>query len=192
MNRNAADGDVCVRHAPMAQIGGPLTGRAEIMIARLVHPQPMRFVIGRHGEMRRRQFVAFPQRGDQLGRQKVRVDDDVPRLGFQKPQERGHVQLLKRQSQTIGISLRRGGPIHQVVKVAQYVGCFVDEVEIGLAIHPPKSGVRELEHVEIPHFGGRVDLLERKFDRLGRPQVAGANGRGEDEHSFRHLRSPGE
>ena len=69
--------------------------------------------------------------------------------------------------------VRRGETraIHQVVKVAQHVRRFVDEVEIRLRIDTAKGGIRQLEHVDILDDGLRIELFERQLDSLRRPQM---------------------
>lgn len=148
------------------------------MVARLVHPQAVCLEIGGDGELRRGELVGLSQRGNQFGGKKVRVDDDVPRFGFEKPQEARHVQLLERQAEAIAFPLRRSGTIHQVVKIPEDVRGLIHEVEVRLAIQSAKGGVRELEHVDVLDLRARVKLSQGELDRLGRSQMSCSHRRG--------------
>ena len=169
------------RHAPGTQVQRALLGGGEVTLARLVDPEPVRLEIGRHGRLRHGELAFAAQGGDDLGRQEMRVDDQVARLVLEQPHERLQVELLDQQPQLVAaIAPRKTGPVEHVVEVTEDVRRLVDQVEIRLAVDAAEGGVGQGEHVEVPDNGLGADLAQGQLDRLGRPHVPRPDRRRQD------------
>src|SRR5579884_1850827 len=75
MNRNAGDGNILLRHAPMLQIAAAFGRGREIALAGLIDPESMRLKIGGRRHMRQGQLALAPQGGNDLGGQEMCIDD---------------------------------------------------------------------------------------------------------------------
>ena len=156
------------------------------MLAGLVDPQPMRLEIGGHGDLRHRHFVLLAQGRDDLGRQEMRVDDQVPLLALEEANQLAEVELFQGEAEAVAAVLAGpAGLIEQVVEIAEDVRRVVDQVKVSPAIDPAKQGVGQLEDVLIAHGGRGQHLAQGQLDRLGGPEMAGTDGRGQDKDAGR-------
>ena len=171
----------------MLQIAGPFLRGGEVAIARLIDPQAMRFEIGGHCRMRHGQFLPCAQMGDDLRRQEVRVDDQVPRFLLEKLQKHLEVELFQAEPELVAPALG-GGPIEQIVKVAEHVRGHVDQIEIELAIEPAKEPVGHFQHVVIFHVGVGHHFSQGDLDSLGGTHMTCTNGCGQDQNARCHGR----
>ena len=126
----------------------------------------------------------LPQRGDDLGRQEVRVDDHVPRAPLQQPEELPQVELLDQQPQAVALALRRGRRGRAGRRSTRDVRRLVDQVEIRPAVEPAEGGVGEVQHVEVLDGRRGIELPQGHFDGLGRAEMAGADRGREDEDAL--------
>ena len=69
------------------------------------------------------------------------------------------------------------------------MGGLVDEVEVELPIDSTEEAVSHFEDIDVPHGGIGELLAKRQFHGFGRAQVAGADGRGQDENTQGHAKS---
>jgi hypothetical protein len=80
-----------VRDSARAEVERPFLGRREIALAWVVHPQTMGIEVGGNGDLGNVKAFRATQRGNDLRRQKVGVDNEVPRLCFENADERAKV-----------------------------------------------------------------------------------------------------
>ena len=79
--------------------------------------------VGGDDHLRNVEFALSPQRGDDLGRQEVRVDDEVPRFGLQEADEAAQVEPFQGEAESVGArDGRAAGAIEEIVEVAVNVG----------------------------------------------------------------------
>src|SRR5262249_17907264 len=67
VDRDAGDADVAGGDAPVLQVEGALLGGGEVVLAGLVHPQPVRLEVGRHRHLRDLHPAGPAQRREDLG-----------------------------------------------------------------------------------------------------------------------------
>ena len=128
----------------------------------------MRLEIGGDRDLRQRQLLFLAQRGDDLGRQEMRVDDQIPRLLLQQADERRRLSFSTARPQPIALACRAARLVEHVVEIAEHVRRLVHQVQIGLAVDAAEGGVGQLQHVEVrDHRIGR-QLAQGQFDGLGR------------------------
>ncbi len=128
VNGDAHHAGLAGRQTLLLQVeSGFLRGR-EVVFAWLRDPEMMGLVIGGHHHLRDRQLLLLPEIGDNLSRQEVSVDDQVPRLLLEKPQEGTQVHLLQVDSQPIQEPQLTAfvGAVHQVIGHAQDQRRLVD------------------------------------------------------------------
>ena len=178
VNRDAGGECVSSGDAPVLQVERAFLGRGEVAVAGRIDPEPMRLEIRRRYHLGQVDLSLLPERGDDFRGQKVRIDDEVPRLFLQELQERFEVELFEIEPQLVGALLGRTGQIEHVVEVAQDVRRLVDEVEVELPVNAFEETIRHVEDVNIAH--GRIGqrLPGGQLDGLGGAQMAGADGRG--------------
>src|SRR5205823_4880865 len=120
---------------------------------------------------------------DDLGRKKMRIDDDVPGLLAEKLEKPAEVHTLDEAAELVGFLPRRRLAIEQIIKVAEHVRQLVRQVEIGLTINAAEDCVGELKHVDVLNRRLRVEFFHRQLDSLSRPQVPRSNRRGKDQNA---------
>ncbi len=131
------------------------------MIAGLIDPEAMRLEIGGRRHLRQRQLFLAAQRGDDLGGQEMRIDNQIPRLFRHQLDELAQVQFLNGQSQPIcAVLAGTARLIHQIVEVTQNVRCLVDEIEIKLAVETSKRRVGQFENIDVTHRRIRDDFTQ--------------------------------
>ena len=156
------------------------------MVAGLIDPQAVRLEIGRGREMRRVDLAFAAERGNDLCRQEVRVDDHVPGVVSQQTQQPPQVQAFDQQPQAVGLALCRRRPVEHVIGEAQQVRGRVDQVDIQLAIQTAEGGVGQIQDVDVLDLRLRGKLPQGQFDRLGRPHVPRPTDSGKDQDPFWH------
>src|SRR5262249_16998504 len=135
------------------------------------------------------ELLRLAQRREDLRREEVRVDHEVPRLTREEASERGQVELLDEQTQMIAERVEPTRLIEQIVKVPEDVWRPVAEVEVRLAVDAAKDGVGHRQHVAIDHMGIGMHLTQGELDRLGRSHVARTDRRRQHENTSRHVAS---
>ena len=99
----------------MRKVRRPLLGGRAVAFAGLVCPGAVRLEIGRGRDLRRADLSAPAELRDDLRRQEVRVDDDVPRPALQQVAELEQVELLERLGQpglqVLVVLVELGGPL---------------------------------------------------------------------------------
>ena len=154
MNWDPGRTDVGTRHAPGRQVECPFLSGGEIVLARLVDPEPVGLEVRGDRHPRHTQPLLPAKRGDDLRGQKMGVEDQVPGLLFEKADEGPKIESFHRQAKTVrAIAARATGLIHQIVEVAQNVRGLIDQVQVGLAVDTAKGGVRQGQHVEVSDRG---------------------------------------
>src|SRR5262245_14017617 len=94
VNGNASRRRISRRHAPCLQVECTLLCRCEIMFARLVDPETVGLEIGGYCDLRHAQPPLLAERSDDLGRKKMRVNNQVPALFLEEADKRLEVESL--------------------------------------------------------------------------------------------------
>ena len=146
---------------------GPFVRRGEVVVARLIDPQAMRFEIGRRRDLRRSElFLSSADDAMISAGRKCVLTITSHGSYFKNRRELAQVELFSDEPQPIGFLPGSVRAIHQVVEVAEHVRRLVDEIEIRLAVNPAKGGVGQLENIDIFDDGLGIKLPQRKFAPL--------------------------
>ena len=163
-------------NSPGLKVKRSLFRRGEIALARLVHPKAVGLEVGGHRHLRHIEPSLFAQGSDNLCGQKMCVDHQVPGALVKKANESRQIHFLHGQTQVVGsVAPGPGRTIHQVVKVPQDVRRTIDKVQVRPPVYSAKGGIGQSKHVEVANRCARIELPQRRLDRLGGAEMAGSH-----------------
>ena len=185
MEGDAGDADLVGREAERFDVEARFVERDEILLEIAAEPQRVHIEIGYDDGLRTRQ-LAFPfEIGDEFGWQEVRAGDPIRFEFTDHFYQRLRVELIEKESAFLILPRL----VELVVHPAEYLGHRVDEVDVRLAVEPPKERIGELQHVLVAHLGGEPFAFEGRFESLCGGRVAVADRGREDENSVKHTKA---
>ena len=148
----------------------PFLGGREVVVARLIDPEPMRLEIGGDRQLRRDhlRLCAADAAIISAGRKCVLTITSHVRCRRNFSNRRRFSFSTSNRSRSLLCSRRRGCDRADRRSSPAHVAAPICQVQIGLGVTSPEGRIGEVEHVEVLHNGGWIEAPQCQLDGFGR------------------------